>query len=77
MLKTLHPNEFTKILPKVKILGIEIEGKLNLNHHISNICKSASNQFNALIRLKFSLRFEERKVLVNAIVMSNFNYCSC
>ena len=41
-----------------------------------NICRSASNQLNALTRLKHLLGFEERKVLVNTFVMSNFNYCS-
>ena len=54
----------------------EIDNKLNFNHHINNICKSASNQLNALIRLKHLLGLEERKVLVNTFVMSNFNYCS-
>ena len=65
-----------KAVVKVKLLGIEIDGKLNFNHHINNICKSASNQLNALIRLKHLLGFKERKVLVNTFVMSNFNYCS-
>ena len=64
-----------KAVVKVKLLGIEIDGKLNFNHHINNICKSASNQLNALIRLKHLLGFKERKVLVNTFVMSNFNYC--
>ena len=65
-----------KAVAKVKLLGIEIDGKLNFNHHINNICKSASNQLNALIRLKHLLGFKKRKVLVNTFVMSNFNYCS-
>ena len=65
-----------KAVAKVKLLGIEISDKLNFNNHISNICKSASNQLNALIRLKHLLGFEERKVLVNAFVMSNFSYWS-
>ena len=43
---------------------------------ISKTCKSVSNQLKTLIRLKHVLRFEERKMLVNAFVMSSFNYCS-
>ena len=50
-----------KVVAKVKLLGTEIDDKLNFNQHISNICKSASNQFNALIRLKHLLGFKERK----------------
>ena len=30
-----------KAVAEVKLLGIEIDDKLNFNHHISNICKSA------------------------------------
>ena len=65
-----------KAVPKVKLLRIEIDEKLNVNHYINNICKSASNQLNALIRQKYLLRFEGRMVLVNTFAMSNFNYCS-
>ena len=65
-----------KVVSKVKLLGTEIDDKLNFNHHINNICKSASNQLNALIRLKHLLGLEKRKVLVNNFVMSNFNYSS-
>ena len=65
-----------KFVAKVKLLGIEIDDKLNFNHHINKICNSASNQLNTLIKLKYLLGFKERKVLVNTFVMSSFNYCS-
>ena len=32
----------------VKLLGIEIYNKLNFEKHISNICRKASNQVNAI-----------------------------
>ena len=59
----------------VKLLGVQIDDKLNFNLHITNICRSAANQLNALIRLKQFLRFEATKVLVNSYFYSNFNYC--
>ena len=65
-----------KAVAEVKLLGIEIDNKLNFNNDHINICKSASNHLNALIRLKHLLGFKERKVLVYTFVMSNFNYCS-
>ena len=46
-----------KAVSKVKLLGIEIDDKLNFNHHINKICESATNPFNALIRLKHFLGF--------------------
>ena len=49
-----------KAVSKVKLLGIEADGKLNFNYHINNICKSASNQLNALIRLKH-IRIRRKK----------------
>ena len=60
----------------MKLLGVEIDDKLNFNHYINNICKSASSQLKTLLRLKHLLRFEEKNVLVNTFAMSNFNYCS-
>ena len=56
-----------KAVSKVKLLGIEIDDKVNFNHHINNIYKFVSNQLNALIRVKHLLGFEERKVLVNTL----------
>ena len=69
-IKNIYQKEI-KAVSKVKLLGIETGDKLNFNHHINNICKSASNQLNALIRLKHLLGFEERKVLINTFVISN------
>ena len=33
-----------KALSSVKLLSMEIDGKLNFNLHIGNVCKSAANQ---------------------------------
>ena len=61
--------------PSVKLLVVQIDDKLNFNPHITNICRSAANQLNALIRFKQFLSFEAKKVLVNSYFYSNFNYC--
>ena len=68
-------NQQIKVVSSVKLLGIQLDDKLNFNLHISNICKSAANQLNALIRLKKFMNFEEKKVLINSYFMANFNYC--
>ena len=64
-----------EVSPSVKLLGVQIDDKLNFNLHITNICRSAANQLNALTRLKQFLNFETKKVLVNSSFYSNFNYC--
>ena len=60
----------------VKLLGVQIDDQLNFNLHISNICRSAANQLNALIRLKRFLDFEEKKTLINSYFYSDFKYCA-
>ena len=68
-------NEKIESLSAVKLLGIEIDDKLNFNNHINTICRSAANQLNALIRLRHFLETKERKALIQSFVLSNFNYC--
>ena len=67
-------NQNIKVLSAVQILGIQINDKLNFNLHISNICRSAVNQLNGLIRLKRFLGFKEKKILINSYSMASFNY---
>ena len=47
--------------PSVKLLGVQIDDKLNFNLHITNICRSTANQLNALIRLKQFFRLKLRR----------------
>ena len=74
--------EKIKSTSSVKLLGVHIDDKLNFNHHINKLCKSAGNQLNALTRLKSFLGLKERAVLVNSFIYSdycllpsNFDYC--
>ena len=67
--------EKIKSTSSVKLLGVHIDDKLNFNHHINKLCKSAGNQLNALIRLILFIGLKERVVLVNGLIYSNFDYC--
>ena len=67
--------EKIKSTSSVKLLGVHIDDKLNFNHHINKLCKSAGNQLNALTRLKSFLGLKERAVLVNSFIYSDFDYC--
>ena len=51
-----------QIKTSAALLGIQVEDQLNFSPRISNICKSAANQINALIRLQKFLSFEENKI---------------
>ena len=54
-------NQPIKSVPSLELLGIHSDDKLNFNLHISNICRSAANQLNALIRLKSYLNFNAKQ----------------
>ena len=58
----------------VKLLGIEIDNKLNFEKHIPNICQKASNQLNAICRLQAFMGHKEKEAMINTFVHSNFNY---
>ena len=68
-------NKQIKTVPSVELLEIQLDDKLDFSPGISNICKSAANQLNALIRLQKFLSFKEKKILINSYFMANFNYC--
>ena len=59
---------------KVELLGISIDMKLSLDHHVCKIYHKADGQLNALKCLSSYLPFNARKVLVNAFIFLNFNY---
>ena len=52
----------------LKLLGIKIEGTVNFEPDVSNLCKSAAIQLSSLLRLKWYLTFEARKILIEGFV---------
>ena len=60
---------------EVDLLGIRTDQRLSFSSHISNICKKAPKQLNALKQLSSYLSFSQRKVLALSFTMSNFNSC--
>ena len=60
---------------EVDLLGITIDNKLTFETHISSLCCKAAGQLNALKRLSYYIPVETRKILVEAFIFSNFNYC--
>ena len=73
--------ESTKIETKntVKLLGITID-----KEHISELCKKASIQLNAISLLQRFMGKEQKEAFINSFIFSNFNYrplvwhfCSC
>lgn len=68
-------NSVIESAESITVLGIDIDRKLNFNHHISRVCIKASKQLNVLKRLKGSLDECSRMTIYKTFIMSNFNYC--
>ena len=75
MYQTVFKRYSFETVPSVDIIDITIDYKLNFNLHTDKTCLKSANQLNALVRLKRFLENEDRKVLINSFVLSNFNYC--
>ena len=54
----------------VKLLEITFDSKLNFDSHISDLCKRASMQLNALNRLKVYIGNKEMEILINSFIYS-------
>ena len=62
--------------PCITLLGIDIDNLLTFNRHIANLCKKAASQLNVLKRLSRSTGHTERKLIMQAFTLLNFNYCA-
>ena len=60
----------------VKLLGIEIDSKLNVDTHVHAVCQKAARQINALKRLSKFLNLDSRMAIFRSFITSNFGYCS-
>ena len=58
------------------LLGITIDWKLNFNIHAKLVCDNVSKKVSALVRLRTTLSMDQKLILLDSYVMSQFNYCS-
>ena len=56
-------------------MGLEIDGKLKFDKHVTQLCKKSVGQLNALCRLKSFLNTDQRKSLADSFIYANYNYC--
>ena len=72
----LNDDVMIKSEPFVKALGVYIDSKLTFTEHISQCCKKAARQLNALTRISKHLDENSRKHIFRSFIMSNFTYCA-
>ena len=61
---------------KEVILGITIDKKLTFNEHVKEVCQKAAQKLGALNRISFYLTLDMKKLIFNAVIKSQFSYCS-
>ena len=59
----------------VKLLGVEIDEKLNFNDHITTILKKGNQKLHALMRISKYLNEDKLKLIMRTFIESQFNYC--
>ena len=59
-----------------KLLGIHIDNLMTFESHVRSLCKKASQKLNVFPRIAYSVKFEQRKLLLNAFITSQLFGCS-
>ena len=57
-----------------KLLGIFLESKLNFESHIGSLCRKTGQNINALAKLKNYLTSNQRNLLLNSVIKTQFTY---
>ena len=65
----------TSTTKTVQLLGITIDWKLQFNKHVKELCKSANKRAGALMRLRNKLNVDQKILLYNSFIKSQFSYC--
>ena len=60
----------------VKLLGINIDNKLNFSQHVKHLIKKCGKQVSVLGRLSNVLTTESKLQIVDALICSNLRYCN-
>ena len=67
----------TKIsnVERVKLLRVNIEGRLNFDYHVNTLLKKANKKYHTLARVCNYMDTKKRRVLMKAFTTSQFSYC--
>ena len=57
-------------------MGITIGSELKFDSHVKSMCKKASQKLNALSKVAYQLNFNQRKLLMNPFITSQFFYAA-
>ena len=58
-----------------KLLGIFLDSKRNFESHVGSLCRKGGQKINVLARLKNFLTSDQRNLLLNSVIKSQFTHC--
>ena len=64
--KNFEANINENRISNTRFIGVALDNKLNFNHHIFKICKTASNKLRALARVSHYIDEDNRKIFFNS-----------
>ena len=73
--KILLSNNESSSSIEEKLLGFLLDSKLNFDFHIRSLCKKAGQKLSALVRINHFLAQDQKLLLLNFAVKSQFSYC--
>ena len=56
-------------------LKITIDNNVNVDSHIRNMCKKSGQKLNAISRISAFLNKDQKRIIFNAMIKSQFSYC--
>ena len=62
-------------MPEISEYGL-IYNNLNMSHHINKTCQSVVYHLHNIRRIRKFLSYEDRKSVVQALIMSRIDYCN-
>ena len=74
--KLFFDSAVTELTEKVRDLGVILDKNLILTYHFNETCRKATNAIRSIGRIRKYLTNENRKLLVNALVISLLEYCN-
>ena len=68
-------DQFITNTSQIRLLGVEIDDKLNFTSHISNICIKASQKVGVLLRLRNLIPCKAKLIIYKSSILPHLTYC--
>ena len=68
-------NTVISSVKRVKLPGVHIDGRLDFEYQVRQICKKTSKKYTLYLMVCKYIDQNKRRMLMNALIISQFSYC--